>query len=119
MDGKSFKVNTRSTSLATIFNFSFLLRCDMAELSKSVAQQSMTVSKADAALQSKLKNVEAQRILAVVQEIQRKMSLMALLPERVDGRFAMVFGEQFSTQMAVSWLVSFSLLIDVFRNIAS
>lgn len=54
-------------------------------------------------LQSKLKNVDAQRILAVVQEIQRKMTLINLLPERVDGRFAMVFGEAFSNKMAASF----------------
>lgn len=53
------------------------------------------------ASQSKLKNVDAQRILAVLQEAQRKIALMALLPVRMDARLTMVFGEEFSTLVNV------------------
>lgn len=41
---------------------------------------------------SKLTNVEGQRIMAVIQELQRKVYLIGLLPDAMDRRVSTVFG---------------------------
>nr|KAJ3422260.1 hypothetical protein HK105_000469 [Polyrhizophydium stewartii] len=46
----------------------------------------------DTSYSSKLTNVEAQRIMAVLQELQRKVYLIGLLPDVMDRRVSTVFG---------------------------
>lgn len=47
---------------------------------------------------SKLSNVEAQRIMSVLNEIQRKVLLVGLLPDHLDRRTANIFtGELYTT----------------------
>eukprot|EP00842_Homolaphlyctis_polyrhiza_P006363 jgi/Hompol1/6728/HPOL_005057-RA len=46
----------------------------------------------DFSYSSKLTNVEAQRIMAVLQELQRKVYLIGLLPDVMDRRVSTVFG---------------------------
>jgi hypothetical protein len=41
-----------------------------------------------------LKSTEAQRIMSVVHEIQKKMATLSMLPDKMDGRSAMVLGDQ-------------------------
>lgn len=43
-------------------------------------------------ISGKLSNVEAQRIISVLQEIQRKVQLIGLLPDVIDKRVSAVFG---------------------------
>ena len=40
----------------------------------------------------KLTNVEGQRIMTVIQEIQRKVQMVGLLPDVIDKRVSSVFG---------------------------
>ncbi|KAJ1547420.1 hypothetical protein HK096_003031, partial [Nowakowskiella sp. JEL0078] len=45
----------------------------------------------DQSFSSKLTNVEAQRIMAVLQEAQRKVNLISLIPEHMDRRVQSIF----------------------------
>ncbi|KAJ3052199.1 hypothetical protein HK097_006723 [Rhizophlyctis rosea] len=46
----------------------------------------------DPSFSSKLTNVEAQRIMSVLQDMQRKVQLIGLLPDHMDRRVSSVFG---------------------------
>jgi hypothetical protein len=43
-------------------------------------------------ISGKLSNIEAQRIISVLQEIQRKVGQIGLLPDIIDNRVSSVFG---------------------------
>lgn len=43
---------------------------------------------------AKLNNVEAQRVMAVISEMQKKVQLIGLLPDVVDRRVSSVFGPE-------------------------
>ncbi|KAI9348774.1 IQ domain-containing protein D-like protein [Zopfochytrium polystomum] len=45
----------------------------------------------DGGFSSKLTNVEAQRVMSVLQEMQRKVHLMGMIPEAVDRKVATIF----------------------------
>ncbi|KAJ3045560.1 hypothetical protein HDV00_009217 [Rhizophlyctis rosea] len=46
----------------------------------------------DPSFSSKLTNVEAQRIMSVLQDVQKKVQLIGLLPDHMDRRVSSVFG---------------------------
>ena len=46
----------------------------------------------EVAMSGKLANVEAQRIMSVLQEVQRKVQQIGLLPDVIDKRVSSVFG---------------------------
>ncbi|KAJ3129096.1 hypothetical protein HK100_008835 [Physocladia obscura] len=48
----------------------------------------------DVGLTGKLVNVEAQRVMSVLQEAQRKIAIIGLLPDEVDRRVSTVFGAE-------------------------
>jgi hypothetical protein len=50
---------------------------------------------------SKLTNVEAQRIMAVLQEIQKKVNILGLIPSTIDKRFSTVFNSNITTVVKV------------------
>lgn len=47
----------------------------------------------DSSFSSKLTNVEAQRIMSVLQEAQRKVRLIGMIPEVVDRKVTAIFGQ--------------------------
>jgi hypothetical protein len=58
-------------------------------------------SQVDANYSSKLSNVEAQRIMSVLQEGQRKIALLSLIPEAVDRKVVSVLGNEIAGSIQV------------------
>ena len=58
---------------------------DLNHFSKSDGPEESSIS-------GKLSNIEAQRIISVLQEIQRKVGQIGLLPDIIDNRVSSVFG---------------------------
>ena len=56
----------------------------------------------DPSFSSKLTNVEAQRIMSVLQDMQRKVQLIGLLPDHMDRRVSSVFGGETVAVITVS-----------------
>jgi hypothetical protein len=50
---------------------------------------------------SKLTNVEAQRVMSVLQECQRKILLLSLLPDYIDKRVTVLFGAELTALVQV------------------
>lgn len=60
------------------------------EIRKDIQFESDTVTGEEFSYSSKLTNVEAQRIMAVLQEIQKKILIIGLLPDVNDRKLATV-----------------------------
>lgn len=74
-------------------------------------------------ISGKLSNIEAQRIISVVQEVQRKVSQIGQLPDIMDNRVASVFGGDTFTliRVIIFYLIkritgSLSLNIKIYQN---
>ncbi|KAJ3066695.1 hypothetical protein HDU98_010015 [Podochytrium sp. JEL0797] len=72
---------------------------DLQQLQPTTAVPSMVD---DSVLTGKLINVEAQRIMSVLQEAQRKVLVMGLLPDEVDRRVSNVFAAETVALIGVS-----------------
>jgi hypothetical protein len=59
----------------------------------------------ESSISGKLSNIEAQRIISVVQEIQRKVSHIGQLPDIMDNRVSSVFGGETFTLIRVRILI--------------
>jgi hypothetical protein len=74
----------------------------------------------DNSFSSKLTNVEAQRIMSVLQEAQKKVQLVGLIPDVIDRRISTVFGGKTMTLLTVrqdlNYYVRLTLLEQKFKE---
>jgi hypothetical protein len=59
----------------------------------------------ESSISGKLSNIEAQRIISVIQEIQKKVSQIDQLPDVMDNRVSSVFGGETFTLIRVILLI--------------
>ena len=64
----------------------------------------------DNSFSNKLTNVEAQRIISVLQEAQKKVQLIGYLPDTIDRRVSTVFSGETITLITV-WIIICSFFI--------
>jgi hypothetical protein len=60
----------------------------------------------DTSFSSKLTNVEAQRIMSVLQEAQRKVRLIGMIPEVIDRKVTAIFSQDTVAVISVSSVLS-------------
>ena len=60
-------------------------------------------SEEEVSISGKLSNIEAQRIISVIQEVQKKVSQIGLLPDIMDNRVSSVFGSETFTLIKVNF----------------
>ncbi|ORY39943.1 hypothetical protein BCR33DRAFT_853067 [Rhizoclosmatium globosum] len=78
----------------------------------NLPQQSQSGVIDDSQLTGKLINVEAQRIMSVLQEAQRKVMVIGMLPDEVDRRVSTVFAAE-----TVAYIGEYKLLEAKYRNL--
>ena len=74
--------------------------------------QSLSKGDEESSISGKLSNIEAQRIISVIQEIQKKVSQIGLLPDIMDNRVSSVFGGETFTLIRVNYVFKVYRSID-------
>lgn len=75
--------------------------------------QSLNIkSDEESSISGKLSNIEAQRIISVVQEIQRKVSQIGQLPDIMDNRVSSVFGGETFTLIRVNIIFNHRITVN-------